>query len=198
MFNRIPQDDVIINKQNGTTLKNIKANIGDGIIYIANSTVPIEEGDIISRKLPSGIVENFKILDYNYFDKIGPVSAHFQIKVKKETSLLKQYSSQKITNITYNMKGQYSRINIDSEDHSIIISNKNAPIIFSKLKETIKNNIDSEDECNKLISKLDELETALDDKNKFLNKYQEFIALAANHMTLIGPFIPALSAFLGL
>lgn len=28
MFNRMPQDDVIIDKQNGTKIKNIKANIG--------------------------------------------------------------------------------------------------------------------------------------------------------------------------
>jgi hypothetical protein len=30
----------------------------------------------------------------------------------------------------------------------------------------------------------------------FVERYKDFIALAANHMTIIGPFLPALSALL--
>jgi len=47
----------------------------------------------------------------------------------------------------------------------------------------------------KLQEKVTELEKA-QGTTGFMAQYQEFMALAANHMTILAPFIPALSQIL--
>ena len=46
-----------------------------------------------------------------------------------------------------------------------------------------------------LLLKVDALERAKG-KKTFLTAYQAFVAAAANHMTLIGPFVPQLTGLL--
>lgn len=198
MFDKFLNDIVTIVKANGERYENIKAQVGSNEIFIHDINLPIEEGDLVLRELPNKTIEKFKILEIVFNGEYQSIPANFELKVKKESSLLKDPAPQNITNITYNMHGKYSKINIGSEDNSIIISNQNAPIIITELKKTIKSKIQPETEREKLLAKLDEIELTLrsNDKNKYLEKYKEFIALAANHITVIAPFLPALAELL--
>jgi hypothetical protein len=97
-------------------------------------------------------------------------------------------------NVTYNLTGSNPRVNINSQDYSINVANSG--LIFRQLAEVISNGITDAKVRNALLKKTEELESAVADKPRFLQTYNAFIAAAANHITIIAPFIPALTQYL--
>lgn len=97
-------------------------------------------------------------------------------------------------NVTYNLTGANPRVNINSEDYSITI--QNAQPIFEELRKAIQAGVEDQELKAKLITKASEMETAVADKPKFLEKYGDFMALAANHMAVFGQLIPAITQYL--
>lgn len=94
------------------------------------------------------------------------------------------------TVITYNLHGDNPRVNIGSTDLSINI--KNSEKIFSELRKAIESGVADESLRKQLLEYNAAMETSVG-KPTFFKKYSDFIALAANHMQLIGPYIPALT-----
>jgi len=83
------------------------------------------------------------------------------------------------------------RVNINSTDYSINITN--AEPIFRQLAKAIQSGISEEKLRMDLLGKTQEMESAVKETPRFLKLYSDFIALAANHMTVVSPFIPALT-----
>ena len=54
--------------------------------------------------------------------------------------------------------------------------------------------VDSPD-LETLLTKLGDMEQSLE-KGEFKTAYKEFVAAAANHMTILGPFLPGLAQLL--
>ncbi len=92
----------------------------------------------------------------------------------------------------YNLHGTHSRVNIRSNDQSLNISNVTSEELFLNLREHIEENVNDEADRKEILERLTALEKTTD-KATFLGRYQEFIAAAANHMTLIASFIPTLT-----
>jgi len=86
------------------------------------------------------------------------------------------------------------RVNINSTDYSINITN--AEPIFRQLAKAIQSEISEEKLRMDLLGKTQEMESAVKETPRFLKLYSDFIALAANHMTVVSPFIPALTHFI--
>ena len=133
--------------------------------------------------------------DY-YFDRgfsseFGGIAAHYNAKVQKETKLVKPSSGA----IIYNVHGTHARININSKDSSINIVNVNTQELFSNLRETIRSAVMDSIESKALLSCVDTLETSQGTSN-FIIAYQNFIQTAANHITIVAPFLPALAQLL--
>jgi len=99
-----------------------------------------------------------------------------------------------VTNI-YNLQGAQSRVNIQSNDFSTNVSSITGPELFSKIRGELSQGICDEDALREVLTKLDELEAARGSKS-FLSKYQAFINAAAAHMTILAPFLPALTQML--
>jgi hypothetical protein len=99
-----------------------------------------------------------------------------------------------ITNV-YNLHGENSRVNIRSSDQSLNISNVTSEQLFVNLREHINENVLDQTDRGELLERVSALEKATD-KQTFLERYQAFIGAAANHMTLIAPFVPALTQLL--
>jgi hypothetical protein len=99
-----------------------------------------------------------------------------------------------VTNV-YNLQGTHSRVNIRSSDQSLNISNVTSEQLFLNLREHIEENVQDEADRKDLLERLAALEKTKE-KASLLKRYQEFIAAAANHMTLIAPFVPALTQLL--
>jgi len=150
--------------------------------------IPLEEDDKIYRILPNGLVETYIVLDRGFYSASHGIRGHYQAKVRKERSIKKaEYKS--ITNVN-NVSGNNSRVNINSTDNSLNYVN-NSSMLFKDLKKAL---LTIEDDKAKIES-IELLKEMEDTKNtpSFLNKYQSFIGILANHMTLIAPFIPALT-----
>lgn len=90
--------------------------------------------------------------------------------------------------------GENARVNYQSEDNSVTISN--CQFDFSKVSQSIeKAAIDDQELKAVLKSKVAEMESCATQKNSFLQKYSEFMALAANHVSALGPTIILLAEF---
>jgi len=86
-------------------------------------------------------------------------------------------------------------VNISSHDYSQnTVASGNA---FIELKEKIKLTLSDDEERSRLLARIEGMEKSTDDRSAFASAYQRFIASAANHMTLIAPFLPAITKFLG-
>jgi hypothetical protein len=90
--------------------------------------------------------------------------------------------------------GNHSKLNIQSPDYSQQIST-NYSAFFNELRTAITENISDEIKRQELIVNVNDMESK-QGTNAFIELYQKFMASAANHMTVIGPFLPVLSKLL--
>ena len=99
--------------------------------------------------------------------------------------------------VVYNLIGENPRVNIASHDHSSNVAvNITSEGLFEQIRQTISEQVQEEAERQALLERVAELER---DKGKpsFAEKYTQFVALAANHMQLLAPFLPALAQLSG-
>ncbi|MDP9262770.1 MAG: hypothetical protein M3O85_00450 [Acidobacteriota bacterium] len=91
----------------------------------------------------------------------------------------------------YILSGAHSRVNVGSEDHSVNRSEVTSTQLFEEVRAAVRAAIVDDSEKQEILRRLDELECARD--ASAFQKYNDLIAVAANHMALLGPFIPALT-----
>ena len=103
-------------------------------------------------------------------------------------------AGQSVTNV-YHISGHNVRVNTNSTDNSVNIVSVTQEEVFSTLKQEVSEKIREGDELKQILQKLDALRGAQGTKS-FGERYTEFISAAANHMTVIAPFISALTELL--
>ena len=86
------------------------------------------------------------------------------------------------------------KVNINSTDNSTNISIDSSSI-FGSLSNAINNAPIEEKQKVQLMAKVEELKQA-EGTGGYIQKYKEFMQNAANHMTVISPFIPALTSLI--
>ena len=97
--------------------------------------------------------------------------------------------------LNINVSGPNSRVNIGSHDQSTnVVSNSTSIQLFQDLRESIAAGVQPAEQ-GPLLARVDALELAVN-KPTFLDRYKEFIQAAANHASIIGPFLPALANLL--
>jgi len=191
-FDSLMRDKVTLVKKDGKRFENIRAWVQSDKIFTNDPAIPIEDGDVFERALPNGIVERYTILDAGFMQGTGGIKSHYQSVVRKQTKIdpLAQPSQ-----IVYNLIGPNARVNIQSVDSSANLVEVEPTELFGRIREAIGKSVQDGEMLKKLQEKVTELEKA-QGTTGFMARYQEFIALAANHMTLLAPFIPALSQML--
>ena len=91
----------------------------------------------------------------------------------------------------YQVSG-YGRVNVNSTDNSVNVITVSQGEIFAKLRHQITANIVAGEEQKNILERLSALEAAQNSPS-FAERYAELISVAANHMTLLSPFIPGLT-----
>jgi len=77
-------DKVNIVKPDGTRHDNVAASVQPQAILVMDGTIPIEPGDIIERRLPSGVTERFEVIDPGYIaGPRGSSLSHYEIKYQR-------------------------------------------------------------------------------------------------------------------
>lgn len=98
MFEEFMRDKVSLVKRNGEIIENITACVQSKMIHIDDAQIPLEEGDRLLRKLPNGLVESYIVEDRGFHEEFMDFKAHYQAKVRKESSM-----SQRASAVTYNV-----------------------------------------------------------------------------------------------
>lgn len=183
-----PTEKLKLIKANGNIINDVEALVEPKKIFVDDASVIIEEGDVFERTLSNGAIENYEVLDRGFYKGMHGIPDHYQVSVRKTTS--KSYSNR----ITYNINNESGRININSVDNSTNLNfslSKEDEALFSTLKE-LANSIENADEICGLV---EEMRTNVG-KERFAEKYNNFVQSIANHMTIFAPFIPMLSNLL--
>ena len=192
MLSQFETDTIKILRSNGEVIENIKAGIQAKMILVSNTKVPIQSGDTITRELPSGIEERFLVVDLGYSAGMGGIKAHYQIKYEKEGMAKKEIAP---STIIYNVTGENSRVNVNSNDNSTNQVNNAPEELFETIREVLSKEIKSADEREKLIHLTNQLESA-QGTTSFIEKYKNFMSSASDHMSVLSPFLPALASLL--
>lgn len=190
MLRNFPTEKITLIKKDGSIFENIEALVQTGKIFIEDTTVSIEEEDIIERTLPNETKERFVVLDRGFYKGMHGIPDNYQIKVEKES----KYNSKINSGLgqTYNINNQSGKINIHSVDQSVNYTlTANDEQLFKTLKDLARS-VDSDGQLEELVQ---ELRDNVGNKT-YAEKYHKFIQSAANHMTIFAPFIPMLSEFL--
>lgn len=192
LLNNFINDKVTLIKADGQIFKDIPASVQSGLILTQNPSIPIEDGDKFERKLPSGVVERFIVFDTGYHNAFHGIPAHYQSKVKKESAVNSEKSR---AQVVYNLIGPNTRVNIQSTDSSTNIVNVETNTLFSEIKKVISEAIADETIRSNLAKEVDAMQSAVGTRS-FSDHYKNFIGLAADHIAVFTPFIPALSQLL--
>ena len=196
MFQSIMNDRVTLVKKDGQRFKNMPASVQAGLIFTDNPKIPIEDGDRFERQLPSGIVDVFTVLDSRFQQGLHGMPAHYQSKVRKNTAESPPSPRPAAgPQVVYNLIGPNTRVNVQSSDSSTNVVNVESAVLFDNLREAIqKSSLDST-VARQLIQNVNAMQSAVGTKT-FGERHKEFIAVAADHMTLVAPFLQALTQLL--
>jgi hypothetical protein len=190
-------------KPDGTIHEEIPADVHSDLIIVLDVSVPVEDGDRIRHVLPNGLIDSYVVMDRGFMAARGSFKDHYQIKVRKENrppdsnqlaNSNRPPDSDRPLSVVYNLHGANSRINIQSSDSSFNVVNASTDKVFDELRSALQS-LANTAERDRLLNALEVLE-ANQGKPTFTEAYQQFISGAASHMTLISPFIPALTQML--
>jgi FlaG/FlaF family flagellin (archaellin) len=190
LFSRVTTDRVTLVKKDGRRFPDLPASVQSGKIFTFDPKIPIEDDDEFHRALPSGILERFVILDAGFFAAVGGMPASYQSKVRKSTAPAPAAQQN-----VYNLTGANSRVNIQSSDSSTNVVNVESHQLFADIRQAIQQSSMDAELVQRLTERVEAMQ-ASSDAPTFAKRYSEFIADAANHMTLLAPFLPALSQLL--
>lgn len=197
-FSDVMTDSLTLVKKNGERLEAVQANVSSTAITtfdqrLVEGPITVEEEDVMLRQLPNGLVERYVVLDTGFSNEIHGVEAHYSMKVRKETDIRAKDTT--LSRNVFNFHGDNSRVNVNSQDYSSNVVNLNDESVFVELKTAVQNRVADEALRNQLLNKIEELQNSKG-TTLYVAKFQEFTTLAANVITIVGPFIPQLAAFL--
>ena len=186
-------DRVALVKKTGQRFENLRASVQSGLIFTDDVKVPVEDGDTFERTLPSGVKESFDVLDAGFHQGLHSIPAHYQSKVQKRTA--KAHGNTGSQHTVYNLTGPNARVNIHSTDSSTNVVNVEATVLFDNLRGAIKSEIADVQLRETLMHSVGAMEAAAGTRT-FADRYKDFIALAADHISVFAPFLPALTQLL--
>jgi len=182
-------EDVDVVAPDGSVRCRVTAYYAGSIFTVEDVTADIQPGDEIRRLLPNGKEEVFMVNDPRFYDA-GGFGPHYQIKIsRKGTFPLHSGGNYNVT-----VSGVNSRVNISSVDSSTntVLSGD----IFNDLRRAVESGVHDASTRAALIRKIDDAEKARD-TDRFVQAYQAVVASAADHITILAPFLPALTRLLG-
>jgi hypothetical protein len=186
-------DIISVVKPDGKRFDNIKSVVNRDTIVFDDAKVPLEEGDLIERRLPSGLTETFEVTDRGFYSGLYDTPDHYQARVRKTTTPPPLHQ-RPVTNI--HLTGPNARVNVASTDNSTNIAHSvDATELFAKLANVIKAEIASERDKAMLLAQVEQMRQTAGTTG-YTRAYQDFVQLAANWITIAGPFLPALTTLL--
>ncbi len=186
IMNPVP---VTVIKPDGRSFENVEAGVHSEKIFFNDPNLPLEAGDIVERSLPSGLVDKFEIVDPGFRNGSHRLPDHFRSKVKRWVAP-KELTDAVQTNITYNLHGQNSKVNIGSVDNSTIYGG-NTQSLYQELRRAIEEGVPAEEQSS-LLESVGQLENAPENEKK--EAFGALVAKAATYLEILAPFIKVIAS----
>jgi hypothetical protein len=183
-------DEIAVVKADGSRFERLRAVVERNSIIFDDVDVPLDEGDQIERSLPGGRKELYDVLDAGFTKGGGGIPDFYHAKVRKTTSRLPQAAA--TTHVS--VSGPNARVNLGSVDNStnIVSYNGVADDVFRGVVDALRDAKVPASELARLSLQLETMQAA-QGTVAYNRAYADFVQLAANWMTIIAPFIPALT-----
>jgi hypothetical protein len=189
MFGLRPQSDIDIVAPDGTKRHRAKGTVDAGLIIIPDHSLLIEPGDEIRRRIPSGAEETFEVIDPIYYESLHGIPAHYQVKVRRKGTFPHGQGG----NYSVHLSGANARVNIASQDHSTNIAVQGD--VFGEIVAALQRSVTDKEELDGLLNAVADMKRE-QGRSGFAAAYQKFVAITADHLSIITPFLPALTQFL--
>ena len=189
MFENFPQSDIDIVAPDGTVRYRTRGRVHPKSITIPDTSLVIQVGDEIRRLIPSGVEEVFEVLDPQFHQQFHMIPARYEVQVRRKGSFPRGQGGYYSVNIS----GPNARVNIGSQDHSTNIATRGD--IFGNIVSTLKGAVKNPDELRQIISAVDDMKQRQGSAD-FATAYRNFISIAADHLGILAPFLPALTQLL--
>jgi hypothetical protein len=163
-------------------------NLCDEIIQGMNNQVHSSQNTPVAG-MPGGTEQLYRQL---LAQAVGVNAAWVKTQIDRRRLMPKRMEG---STTIYNVQGDNARWNFNSTDQSVNVITKSSAEFFTTLRERIEAGVQDSGERTKVLTALTALEES-HGKPSFAQRYTDFIAAAANHMTLLTPFIPALTEML--
>lgn len=189
MFNVFPKSEFKVVAPDGTVRGMVKGIFDPKVITVPDTAALIMAGDEMRRTLPNGTEEAFEVLDPVYHETFHAIPAHYQVKIRRKGA----FPAGRGGNFNITLSGN-ARLNLNSNDHSTNIIADNS--VFGEIRSALKGADIETEKLDRIIQALDAMEAARSNRSTFASAYQNFIKAAAEHITVISPFLPALGQML--
>jgi hypothetical protein len=127
--------------------------------------------------------------------RVGLSAAWIKTHIDRKRLMAKKTEGSTTSINVYHVNGSNNRWLTNSQDFSVNVVTQSSEQIFATLRKQVESSVPEGDEKRDILEKIVAMEKS-DNTPAFKQRYTDFIAAAANHMALIGPFIPALTEML--
>jgi hypothetical protein len=86
-FRNFMTDRVTLIKPGGNRREGIPASVQRGKVFIEDSSIIIEPGDVLERVTSNGLRELLEVVDPGFHEKFGGIGAHYQVEVRKVSAV---------------------------------------------------------------------------------------------------------------
>ncbi|MEM7667220.1 MAG: hypothetical protein AAF250_15305 [Pseudomonadota bacterium] len=180
-------ESVRIVAPDGTQRCQIEAFYCGSHFMVEDMSADMQPGDELRRVLPNGKDDVYLIKDPAFFNT-GMIPDHYQVKVERKGVMPANSGGHYIS-----VSGPNSRVNINSTDNSNNANTSNQ--VFADMRIAVNEGVSDEVQRQAILAAIDEAEEAKGTAG-FTSAYQKLMGSAANHMTVIAPFLPGLSQML--
>ena len=192
-FANAMNDTITIISKSGDRHENIRAIVNKSNIITDEVAMPLSAGDKIERRLPNGEIESLIVANAHLTRGHSGIPDFYSIEYIREGT--QQFSGQPPTVNVHVTDSPQAHVNLNSADHSTNVISHQVEDLFARIRETLEREVADSIELEPLLARVNDMERGRESGN-FTKAYQNFIAAAAAHMTVLAPLLPELTALL--
>ena len=83
MLNIMNKDIINISNPDGTSFDKVFASVQKNKLFLSAEKIILLDNAIITRICSNNIIEQYKVINNNYFEGIGMISANYQADIQK-------------------------------------------------------------------------------------------------------------------
>jgi hypothetical protein len=188
-------ETVSLEGRNGNTIWGLRAQIVKaGKILIYGDHTVIDVDDVIVHSLRNGTSHRYRVLDVIYQQGHIDLPAITSLEVRREGSKASQAVGDQHV---YNVTGNNARVNVHSNDSSTNTVTTGMNPVFKQLLAALEALPEDYPQKRTLLEAGDSLSTAPPRTAIYTERFQQFMGLAANCITVVTPFLSELAKMLG-